>query len=204
MNQLHPTEAFGPAPATAPNKPAVKPALKPDQNQRVRLTHGDARALHSVLTKGDEAVAQRKDLGDLYRRIVTMISTLDTGLSERQVSCDTEIHTLLSTRLDEMAHAINEVEGALRIEMEPLLRKTVSQAIDDRLPLTNRKTRPSLGYRAFQILALCTLLYLGSVFSSQIESAIEIASKYTSEITSKISAILPPDGGIGTDSNPVE
>lgn len=196
MNQVHQTETFKPT--------SEKTVLKAEQNQRVRLTHGDARALHAVLIKGDAALAQRTDLGDLYKRIVTMISTLDTGLSERQEAQSSKIHNLLSTRLDGVERSINEVEGAFRIEMEPMLRATVNQAIEEKLSQTDTRVRPSLGRRLIQLLILCICFYIGSLFPSEIGSIMETISAYLSELISKITVFLPPDGGIGANSIPVE
>lgn len=196
MNQVHQNQTFKSTPE--------KPAFKPDQTQRVRLTQGDMQALHATLIKGDAALAQRKDLGELYKRIVTMISTLDTGLSERQEAQGKSTHKLLSTRLDSMERTINQVEGALRIEMEPMLRTTVNKAINDRLVQNAGRRRTSIGRRMVQVSILLISIYIGSILSKEITELTTETSDYLSNLIPVIFGFLSPDGGIGSYSIPVD
>ena len=94
------------------------------------LREGDVRKLIALLSKGDDALARRKDLTELHKRIVTMFATLNQGLVETQEAKARDDRTELVQRLDQVERAVNGMEGALRIELEPMMRNIVRAEID--------------------------------------------------------------------------
>jgi hypothetical protein len=197
MNQIHQTQTFASATknSDAPQEPGTE----------LRLTTGDARALHAMLVQGNDALARRKDLGDMYKRIVATLTTLDTGLTERQEARADSDRALLSARLESMETAINSVEGVLRIELEPLVRAAVDEAVAGQLGEARPRGRTrALGRRALQLAALCGVLYTGAVFSGEIKDFTRDAGETIFGLAAAAGAILSPDGGIGAAPNQVE
>lgn len=197
MNQIHQSEAFAPK--------AAKTDAPKESASELRLTTGDARALHAMLVQGNDALARRKDLGDMYKRIVATLTTLDTGLTERQEARADSDRALLSARLESMETAINSVEGVLRIELEPLVRAAVDEAVAGQLGEARpRGGARAVGRRAMQLAVLCGTLYAGAVFSGEIKSFTSDASETIFGLAASAGAFLSPDGGIGAAPNHVE
>ncbi|MGB8814201.1 MAG: hypothetical protein WCC57_13570 [Paracoccaceae bacterium] len=90
----------------------------------------DLAALKALLMEGENALAKRKDIGELHKRIITALTTLNQGLGEAQAMRVAEDRTQLIAKLDEVERAINSMEGALRIELEPMLRNIVHEAAE--------------------------------------------------------------------------
>jgi len=197
MNQINQTETF--EPVEDQPKPDAGAAPKP------RLGEDEARALHRMLIQGNEALARRKDLGDMYKRIVATITTLDAGLTQRQVTRADEDRALLSARLEGMESAINSVEGVLRIELEPLVREAVNHAVAEQLS-GGRAARPRRPFarRVIQLMVVCGAVYAGAAFSSQIKTFTQDASAEIFRFGASASTILSPDGGIERGQNQVE
>ena len=157
------------------------------------------RRLLEALTMGENAVARRKDIGELHKRLVAMLSTLQQGLSETQANKAADDRAELVARMDQIDGAINSMEAALRIELEPKLELMVRSAFMQSVG------RPP--NRLFAALRQCVLISAAltvGVFNSTAISNF-IASQVTTIFSAQTTAIaqpvseLPLNGGI---SNP--
>lgn len=133
------------------------------------LRDAELRKLLQLLTTGEDALARRKDLTELHKRIVSMFTTLNQGLVESQAAKAAEDRTHLVQRLDQIERAVNGMEGALRIELEPLIRNIVAAAVsrDDKVPRQNA-ARPIL-----KAVALCVVIALSVYYSAKISSFVK-------------------------------
>ena len=89
-------------------------------------------------------LAAQADLVALHKRIAEMFATLNEGLgaqAERKAAAD---RAALSTRIDQLEEAVNRMEGALRIEFEPVLKATVAEALAQAAPTPRRRWRGAL------------------------------------------------------------
>jgi hypothetical protein len=129
------------------------------------LTGADAQLLHSALVKGEQAIARQKDMIEMHKRFVAMFTTLNTGLGEQQSRKAAEDRAVLVEKLESMEHAVNGMEGVLRIEMAPQLERMLDDALDRREPKQNPRR-----FRVFWvILALIVGLAIGTLYSEKIE-----------------------------------
>ncbi|MEM1100302.1 MAG: hypothetical protein AAGH73_02075, partial [Pseudomonadota bacterium] len=122
-----------------PTKDAPRPAPQPAGT--ARLTEVDLRALQRTLLTGDAALARRSDLGELNTRIVRMFETLKKGVGEMYVAKAEADRLMLSERIDTLEDAVNRMEGALRIELEPVLRGAVAQVMAEQAASRPRRGR---------------------------------------------------------------
>jgi hypothetical protein len=87
----------------------------------------DARALLRVLMEGDTALARRKDLGELLRR-----------LQAAQPSDPAGGPAFPQDRLDRLEDSLNRIDGALRIELAPILKTAVQEGLASHRPAAPR------------------------------------------------------------------
>lgn len=134
---------------------------------RMILHDDDLQNIYATLTRGDGALAKRRDLGELHKRLVTMVTTINQGLGEATATKAAEDRAQIDQRLDRMERAVNSMEGALRIELEPMLRTLVSDAVS--ASSTKRHGR------IFPVVLASVVFFagagLGVVFQEQILSA---------------------------------
>ena len=122
-----------------------------------RLSQADAKLLHDILTSGETGLARRGDLVNLHQRIVQLFTTLNEGLGEMHEKHAREDREALSARIDTLEDAVNRMEGALRIEFEPVLRKALDDVVKERMAPPPRRGRRL-------VLAMAAGLTLGVVF----------------------------------------
>lgn len=180
MNQsFQPAGAEGitPARSTEPVEKAMK--LPPPL-----ATRRDIEALAAALGKGETAIVRRRDLAELLRRTTAALDERGTSADDAQAAR----FNLLERRLD-------SVEGALRIELAPMIGRILSDELAARAPA--RKTVHGLG------LALAfTAGILAAIFYYQADSYFNGAD------SSEISAATPetyarplPNGGSAVERN---
>lgn len=85
------------------------------------LSEKDIEKIVGILSEGRPPLASRADLIELHSRIVKMFATLTDGLSEVQARKAAEDRRSMMERIDELDKAINKIEGAIRIEMQPMI-----------------------------------------------------------------------------------
>lgn len=129
------------------------------------LGEADAKLLHAVLIRGDQAVARQKDLIEMHKRLVNMFTTLKVGLGEQQARKAAQDRKALVQRLEEMERAVNGMEGVLRIEMAPQLEQMLDAALERRLPRPGRRRFRFVGL----VLAVLAGLTLGTLYSEPIK-----------------------------------
>lgn len=161
MNQVKPKSEFhGPS-------PSPKLANEP----RPELTKADAQILHGALVKGDQAIARQTDIIELHKRIVAMLTTLNTGLGEQQVKKAAEDRTALVKKLEKIELGVNGMEAVLRIEMAPQLERMLDEAFARHMP----KQKPLRARMLVIIAAVCTGLVIGAAYSEQLKEAYILA-----------------------------
>lgn len=144
---------------------ATRETSKPTAS--ARLTEADIRMIQRQLLTGDAAVARRSDLGELNTRIVRMFETLNKGVGEMYVNKAEADRIMLSERVDTLEDAVNRMEGALRIEFEPVLRQAVAQVMEE-----HNAARPRRGRFVWMALVLLAGLAVGAVFHEQLASVL--------------------------------
>lgn len=144
--------------------PPARPTGDLKNPPNLLLRDDDLQNIYAALTKGEGALARRRDLGEMHKRLVAMITTLNQGLGDAQTAKAAADREIIDQRLDQMERAVNSMDGALRIELEPMLRTIVSQAVDaNSVRGLGRPVRLSLIAFFF-----CVGLALGSIYNAQI------------------------------------
>lgn len=180
-----------------PREPSEKTAAGGAREPMPVRPKSELEALRLALTQGDEALARRRDIGELHKRIVNMITTLNQGLDEKQAARFAEDKAHFVARLDQIERAVNSMEGALRVELEPLLRTMVESAVESR-----GTARPATARNALQWLAAGIAgIALGFVFSSEISGIYANYMGVKSGAQAAVSPILLPDGDSKASAN---
>lgn len=140
--------------------------------EKATLTVADAQLLYKALVMNSAPVARRGDLVELNNRIVKLFTTLNTGLGEQHMAKASEDRAALVARLDEMETSVNRMEGALRIEFEPLMRKAMEDVVSQHVSPPRRLglMRGLLGG-----LMLAAMLALGAYFSDELQGLAQMA-----------------------------
>ncbi len=107
------------------------------------LAPGDLEQLAAHLRGGPQPLGTRGDLIELHKRITGMFATLNEGLGEMYAQKAEADRRALSARMDTLEEAVNRMEGALRIELEPVLRDSFAKV----LAKDTAARRRSLGQR---------------------------------------------------------
>lgn len=152
-----PAPADGPAAAAqarpdpkAKSKPAPGPQPRDARNQAVQPPRLSAAVLAQIANAlrqgGPDAppLAAQEDLVALHKRIAEMFTTLNEGLGARAEQKAAADRAALSARIDELEAAVNRMEGALRIEFEPVLKAAVAEALAQAAPKPRRRWRGAL------------------------------------------------------------
>ncbi|MFX0543664.1 hypothetical protein ACEWPM_018455 [Roseovarius sp. S4756] len=126
----HMTDSDNP-PKLAPDDPAAK-APKPSQPSKPQLTAADVQMIHKFLMSQEDGLARRGDLTELHKRIVQMLQTLSQAVGETITKKGADDRKELTARIDTLEDAVNRMEGALRIEFEPVLRKAMADVVAER------------------------------------------------------------------------
>jgi len=152
----------------------------------------DLRNIRSALTKGEDGLAKRKDLGEMHKRLVAMFTTLNQGISENHAAKAAEDRAQIGQRMDQMEHALNSMEGALRIELGPMLEKMVADVISK----SSLSRRPQ-SWRSLSVAVIFVIgVALGAIFEPGMQQfSMQSLSSSASEIGNSKSK-TSPDGGI--------
>lgn len=111
--------------SSQPNKP--NETLK--KRQDPILTAADGVLVHRTLMAQEDGLARREDLTELHKRIVKMFQRLAEGLGDSMAKKAAADRAGLTARIDAMEDSINRMEGALRIEFEPVLRNAMADVL---------------------------------------------------------------------------
>lgn len=147
----------------------------------------DLRALFQQMMEGETALARRRDIGELHRRLLSAIGPAAE-----------EARPLLN-RLDSVEKSINSMEGALRIELEPMLRAIIDEAVEKRI------ARPA--FSAGRTLLAAGLfvagLMAGMLFAPQIEGFSQVSDNSENTSASDQITTISPKGGSEASGNHV-
>lgn len=179
MNQNAPIQnaPIGDPALARPHAPAAAAASSPAAAAAATLSP-EGRALLRLLTEGDLSLARRKDLGDLYRRLQAAIPPPPADRTERLES------------------ALNRIDGALRIELAPLLKGAVEQALAEHRPAALRRRG----------VLLPVVLFVAGVLTG-VTAAPELrdlAGRIAERAIPVIAQALPQIRGIDTGTNQVD
>lgn len=142
----------------------------------------DMQRLRQLLTEGEPALARRADLAELHKRIVSLFETLNHGVGEMYAAKAEQDRTVLSERIDGLETAVNRMEGALRIEFEPVMREALSQVVAEHQETRN----PSRWGRVLGgVFVLAAGLAVGTVFHEEIQQNVADLETYLSSILFK-------------------
>lgn len=128
------------------------------------LDPADIAALHAALTKGTDGLARKRDLGDMHRQTVKLFQTLNEGLGEQQRSKAAEDRNVLIARMERLENSVNAMEGAVRIEMVPLLRNMLNEALAAQVVRQSPRSRRGL----WLAMGLTVGVVLGGIFAADI------------------------------------
>ena len=193
-------EAGAPAPTPLPRAPSPTVAAQPRAAPPRLLTEADLRMIHAALIQGDDALARRKDLGEMHKRFVAMITTLQQGLGEAEASRASADRAAVVARLDQVERAINSMEAALRIELEPMLQQTVH----DMIAQSSASRKPILRKSLMLLIAALALLAIGASYSEQIQTVSKTGAAFIAKSSHAALGILSPNGGISNLGNQVD
>lgn len=156
------------------------------------LTEADLKRIGEMLSSGGTAVARRGDIGELHNRIVTLFGTLKDGLGAIHSEKAEQDRTAIVARLDEIDEAVNRMEGALRIEFEPLLRASIEDAVARQFKPATRRYRSVLLAGVFLIVGLA----IGASFDVPLRS---MSDRVMGKVVSTFApggSNLSPNGGV--------
>lgn len=153
------------------------------------LTEADIQVIRAALTQGDDSLAKRKDIGEMHKRIVAMFTTLNQGLAESQSKKAADDRIAIEQRLEAMERSIDTMEGALRIELPPLLQEMVNgsaAASGKDMPRSKILTTVAI---------FCVGIALGSIFSAEVVGTVTHVFSTASDSLSTSLQKSPPYGG---------
>lgn len=172
------------AQATAQKPAAAVPA---GNDPQPTLNSADMRRIATLLHNSPSPIATREDLAALQNRNTQLFSTLQSGLAALADKKAEQDRSELVARMDRLEESVNRMEAALRIELEPVIEKTVAAAVAE----GQRKGQVGHGIRLAAV-ALIAGLVIGAVFSNVAGSAPASADVTASNKT----VFSSPNGGI--------
>lgn len=185
-----PTSGTSSRPPSGANLSSDRGAERPAVAPVAGLSEADVKLLLRGLLAGETALARRSDMVELYTRVVKLFETLNTGVGEMYVAKAETDRGMLSARIDGLEDAVNRMEGALRIEFEPVLRQTISQVMADQAG-QKPKRRSGLWMAGILVAGLS----LGAVFHAPLSGAAAATVSKAETIVSTFMAKLYPNGG---------
>lgn len=147
-------------PPAQPQDPAAAPggaAADRPPPQPPRLSAAVLAQIATALRQGGPdapPLAAQADLVALHKRIAEMFATLNDGLGARAEQKAAADRAALSARIDQLEEAVNRMEGALRIEFEPVLKAAVAEALAQAAPTPRRRWRGALAAALLSATAL--------------------------------------------------
>ncbi|WP_371054958.1 hypothetical protein [Rhodosalinus sp. K401] len=193
----------GPQAPLAPGQPnpAGQAGADAAQAETARLTRADAELLYRALVSDSNApLARRGDLVELHNRFVKLFETLNEGLGEAQARKAADDRAAITERLEVMEDAVNRMEGALRIEFEPVLRAALRDVVAEQNRPKRRPVRATL--RVAVLLGLGVAL--GAALHQPIRDGAQAAAVAATPVQGKIMAILSPNGGSSETASELE
>ncbi|MEX0301551.1 MAG: hypothetical protein AB3N24_03930 [Leisingera sp.] len=127
-----------PSPQPAPDR---KPESRDTPTQPPRLHPAVLAQIATALREGQAPLAAQADLVALHKRIAEMFTTLNQGLGEQAAQKAAADRAALTARIDHLEEAVNRMEGALRIEFEPVLKAAVAEALAQAAPPPRHRGR---------------------------------------------------------------
>ncbi|PRY91497.1 hypothetical protein [Donghicola tyrosinivorans] len=177
-------ERPAPAQAAAQKSAAAAPA---GNDPQPTLNSADMRRIATLLHNSPSPIATREDLAALQNRNTQLFSTLQSGLAALADKKAEQDRSELVARMDRLEESVNRMEAALRIELEPVIEKTVAAAVAE----GQRKGQVGHGIRLAAV-ALIAGLVIGAVFSNVAGSA-----PASADVTSSNKTVFSsPNGGI--------
>lgn len=151
INQRATANATAIDPEAQPVSPLQRPAPeKPGPRQNIgakpsAYSETEAKILQGFLVSGEQPIAKREDVIELYNRMVTLLRALNESLTKTQTERSNEDRSQIVSRLDQIEGAVNSMEGALRIELEPILSQAVEEQFKRHAKTQTGKSRAVLG-----------------------------------------------------------
>ncbi len=196
--------SMGPQTPLSPARPGnAEPQRqeKPQPPEGARLTKADADLLYRALVSDSSApLARRGDLVELHNRIVKLFETLNEGLGEAQARKAAADRAEITERLEAMEDSVNRMEGALRIEFEPVLRAALNDVVAEQARPKRRPIRATIHVAALLLAGVA----LGAVLHQPIRDGAQAAAAAAVPVQGKIMAILSPNGGSSDEGSEVQ
>lgn len=168
--------------------------------QKPTLTTADALLVHRALMSQDNGLARRSDLTELHKRIVQMIQTLAEGLGDSIAKKTAKDRNELTLRIDVLEESVNRMEGALRIEFEPVLRAAMRDVMAEQAA-----PKRHLGRKlAWTGIVLAAGLVAGTVFHDQLSGFAKQVVSGPEAYLGENKAKLSPKGGSADSDNLID
>ena len=119
-------------------------------------------------------LATQKDLIELHKRMVTMFTTLNQGLSDSAAQRAKDDRAAVIERLETMERSVSDIEGALRIELPPTLEKIVQS----NLPAGPTNLRGRWLRRIGLMALLGATIGLSVTYHAEITSAFNVVNEF--------------------------
>lgn len=174
------------SPRRQPNQPdqANQPGQANQPSQPPRLSAAVLAQIGGALRQGspeEPALATQADLVALHKRIGDMFTTLNEGLGAQYTAKAAADRAGLSARIDQLEEAVNRMEGALRIEFEPVLKAAMAEALAQARPAPRRRWRGRLTVLTLTVAALAA----GVIWHAPLA---DLASQAATAATAQINA----------------
>ncbi|WP_069301567.1 hypothetical protein [Neptunicoccus sediminis] len=174
INQRATTNATAVEPEKTPFQ-GPKPKPRPNLNATSRAySETEAKILQGFLVSGEKPIAKREDVIELYNRMVTLLRALNESLTEKNDARTKTERTHLDSRFDRIDGAVNSMEGALRIELAPLLGQIVEEKLQHHTKATTKKSRSMLGRISLIAVGLAAGVFLSDTILSEAQNVTAI------------------------------
>lgn len=125
------------------------------------LTREDLEQFTASIMAGENALARRRDLSEMHKRLMTALAEIDKTAGAEGIPT--------AARLDTIERGMSSIESALRIELAPLLRDIVNEALEARSEPKRR--------------SLASLVFGAAIFASGIGAGMFYAA-HPADVTS--------------------
>ncbi len=145
----------------------------------ITLKDADLDRLRAHLGQGLGGFARQGDIVELHKRIGEKFEKLPLELS----SSDQARAAELRAEVESLQTALNSLEGALRIELAPMLQKTIADSLQS--ARTDRRGGWKIGFAV--LAALCVGAGLGAAYQDAILAAAAQGQDYFSQVRAYLS-----------------
>ncbi|WP_424987374.1 hypothetical protein [Microbulbifer sp. S227A] len=108
----------------------IEATQAPAPQRSATLNEADIAMLHKTLGQGLAGFARQGDIVELHKRIGEKFEKLPGELN----ALDKETRDTLLARVEALETGLNSLEAALRIELPPLLTRTIDEAAREAIP----------------------------------------------------------------------